>query len=113
MGLEIGTAIALAGVLASAAGTGAAIYNGIESKNEAAAAGRAQARDARKRQTELENAQAANDATAAARMARMRQRASIASNQGYDQTIATSPLGLASTQSGGATGPQPLKKLGA
>jgi hypothetical protein len=106
MGIE--TAVAIAGIAASAVGTGAGIYTAVDSRDQAAAASRAQARDARKRQMELENAQASNDATAAARMARMRQRALIAGNQGYDQTIATSPLGLAPTQSG----PKPLMKLG-
>ena len=93
--------------IAAIAGTGASIGLGIAQAGDA--------RDARNRQqaavdqqnAKLAETQKQNDATAAARTARLRQRALLSGAQGVDSTIATSPLGLSSS---GAPAVTPLKK---
>lgn len=103
MGIE--TVVAIAGLAAAAASTGNEVYQSqrAEEKSDDAAAAQ------KKRINDLE---AQQDATAAARTARLRQVAALAGKQGYGSTVATSPRGLSATQSA-PTGPQPLTKLGA
>ena len=99
-------AIAIAGAVAAAASTGAEVYNQQQTRADAADANAA----ARKQKNEIASQQ---DATAQARVARMRQVAAVSSMRDQ-QTVASSPLGLTATQSGGGYGgSQPLKKLGA
>ena len=109
MGIE--TILAIGGLALAAAGTGAQVAASRDASRDSRDARRDQENAMRQRTAQLDEAQKANDATAAARLARMRQRAALSANTGYDQTIATGPMGLAATQA--ATGPQPLKKLGA
>jgi hypothetical protein len=107
MGIE-----AIVGLAIAAAGTGYQIHSSREAARESKDVRRDQAYQAGRRQAELSEAQQANDATAAARLARLRQRAALASNTDYGDTIKTGPMGLSATQAA-PTGPQPLKKLGA
>jgi hypothetical protein len=107
MGLEV-----IAGLAIAALGTGLQVNASRQAARETKDARRDQAYQAGRKQAQLDETQRANDATAAARLSRLRQRAALASNTGSDQTIATGPMGLSQTQ-GAATGPQPLKKLGA
>lgn len=103
MGLEVA-------LIAGAIAAGTQVYASREQARDAKGARREQAYQASRQQAQLDETQKANDATAAARLARMRQRAALSG--GNESTIATSPMGLSATQTP-TTGPQPLKKLGA
>ncbi len=108
MGIET---IALVGLAVSAAAAGTQAYQSERAADKSDDARKKQEGAMRLNQARLDEAQKQNDATAAARVARMRQRA-ILSAGGQSSTIATSPLGLSATQGSGG-GPQPLKSLGA
>jgi hypothetical protein len=115
MGIE--TAIAIIGIAAAAAGTGAEVYSSQQAADKSDKARKDSEAMAKRNAAQLAETQNQNDATAAARLARLRQRAFLAiSGQNNDQTIATSPMGLAATQGasgGGYSAPKPLQKLGA
>lgn len=108
MGLEL----AIASLAVGLASAGLEHNASRQANREAKDARRDQAYRAGQESLRLQQTKDANDATAAARLARLRQQAAIASGNGTDQTVATGPMGLAATQSY-PTGPQPLKKLGA
>ncbi len=109
MGIE--TVIAIAGLAVAAAGTGAEVKSSQDAKAAAKDTQNEQEQAVRDQNAQLASEQQKNDATMAAKSARMRQRALLAGSQGNASTIATSPLGLAPTA---ATGTQPLKtNLGA
>jgi hypothetical protein len=114
MGIE--TAIAIIGIAAAAAGTGAEVYSSQQAADKSDKARKDSEAMAKRNAAQLAETQNQNDATAAARLARLRQRAFLANGQNNDQTIATSPMGLAATQGasgGGYSAPKPLQKLGA
>jgi hypothetical protein len=115
MGLE--TVIAIASIAAAAAGTGAEVYSSQQAADASNKQRKEAASMAQRNAAQLAEKQSQNDATAAARLARLRQRAFLAnSGQNNDQTVATSPMGLAATQGGSGGGyaaPKPLQKLGA
>lgn len=102
MGIEVAL------IAAAVAGTAAQVYSSREQSRDARGARREQAFQASRNQANLEESQRKNDATAAARQARLRQRALLASATGNNETIGTSPLGLSTQQQGGG-----YTKLGA
>jgi hypothetical protein len=109
MGIE--TVIAIAGLAIAAGGTAAEVKTSQDAKAAAKDTQHEQEAAVRDQNAQLASEQAKNDATLAAKSARMRQRALLAGSQGSASTIATSPLGLAPA---GANGTQPLKtNLGA
>lgn len=109
MGIE--TIIAIGALAATAAGTGAQVAQSRDAARDSRDARRDQAYQSGRKQLALEESQKANDATASARSARLRQRAVLAGMS--DKTIATSPLGLTQTQGTPAAAAPLLKSLGA
>ncbi len=104
MGLEL----ALIG--AALAGTAAQVHSSRQQGRDAKGARREQAFQASRNMASLEEEKQRNNATDAARQARLRLRAGLSGATGNSQTVSTSPLGLATQDQGGAGG---YTKLGA
>lgn len=111
MGVDPISLAAIAGLVITAAGTGAEIHQSQVAKADAKDAQRKQEAAIRNQNAQLAADQSKLDATQAARQARVRQRALLAGS-GTSQTIATSPLGLAQGASGNAPVGGGLKTLG-
>jgi hypothetical protein len=102
MGFEV-----MAGIIAlglTAAETGIEHQNANVAKEKAKEAEKQQEQAIRSQTKQLENQQAANDATAQARIARARQMAASGVGTGFGSTVNTSPLGLAGNGSPTAGG---------
>lgn len=107
MGVPVGieTALLIGGLVAAGVGTGVQVHQSQVAAGQAKDAQHKQEAAVRQQQSALADQTAKNDATTAARTARLRQKALLGSMQGNDQTIGTSPLGLAGNASGGAGNP--------
>ena len=107
MGIETAlTVAAIAGVAASAAGTGATIYNTNKQAEAGKDAAKAQANEQQRLRDELKEKQRTEEISTAAKDARVRQRM-VGSKLGRSSTILTSPLGLpggGNTLGGGKAG---------
>jgi hypothetical protein len=100
----IAETIAIVGLVASGAAAGEQHHQAQQAADKSQAAQKTQTTNAGILSKQLADQTAQNDATAAARTSRLRQRALIGSMQGNDQTISTTPLGLANGATADAGG---------